>query len=352
MRSAVTFLLLVSLPAIAQAVVVEMKRETEVSRNIIRLTDVAQVHDAVPEVRTEIEAVYVTLSPAPGQVKTVALRDVRRRLRAHGTNLGTVIFEGPVMTRVRRGAQRQNRRPAPPSGLTDLIARFVAGELGRDVDDVEVTPDALSGRRLQRLAARGATGGLSASVPPVRRTGGQAASGTWRFVVTAGRVPVRLGHNTLEVIAYEGAERRERVTVSAEVRVYCPVPVAARTIARRKRLTANDFRLERRLVSESGSAALTIADLVGRLAARAIAKGATIEPGMVVDVPLVRRGDVVSVIARSRHIKVKTLAQALEDGVRGQTIKVRHMNKRTVFAARVEAARTVVIELEQGGAKP
>jgi len=332
MRSAVTFLLLVSLPAIAQAVVVEMKRESEVDRNIIHLADVARVHDAAPEVRTEIEAVYVTLSPAPGQVKTVALRDVRRRLRAHGTNLGTVIFEGPVMTRVRRGAQRQVRRPAPPAAVTDLIARFVAGELGRDVDDVEVTPDALSGRRLQRLAARGATG-------------------TWRFVVTTGRVPVRLGHNTLEVIAYEGAERRERVTVSAEVRAYCPVPVAARTIARRKRLTANDFRLERRLVSESGSAALTIADLVGRLAARAIRKGATIEPGMVVDVPLVRRGDIVSVIARSRHIEVKTLAQALEDGVRGQTIKVRHMDKRTVFAARVEAARTVVIELKRGGTK-
>jgi len=324
MRTAGVLLILMGLPSAQEATVIEMKREAEVGGNIIRLEDVARVHDARLQEREQLEAIYVTLAPAPGQVKTVALREVRRRLRAHGVNLARVILEGPVTTRVRRGAQTTRRQAAPPSALADLVTRFVAGKLGREAADVRVTFDAATAERLRRLAAR-----------------------DLRWAVTEGLEPVRLGHNALGVVGYEGTQRRERLTVSAEVEAYCAVPVAARNIARRTRLAPADLQLERRLVGDPDSAGLTPSDLVGRLAARAIAKGATIEPEMVVDIPLVRRGDVVTVIARAGHIEVKTVGVALEEGTARQTVKVRNVDTRKVFAARVEAARTVVMEVSR-----
>ena len=310
------------------AAVIEMKRDVSVDHNIIRLADVATVYDALPEEREALETVYVTLSPAAGQAKTVALDDVRGRLRAQGVNLGTIILEGPLATTVRRTAARGSlaARETPRSALTDLVTAFVAQELGREAAEVEVAFDGVTARRLDRLA----TAGL-------------------RFAVTrAGDAPLALGPNGLVLLGYEGREVRDRLSIAVQVKAYSPVPVAGRTIARGQTLTAGDIVVERRLSDDAAAAALTPADLVGRRAQRAVPQGAAIEPEMVADVPLVRRGDVVTVIARAPNIQVKTLGVALEDGAARQTIKVRNVDSRKVLAVVVEAPRTVVLDVNGG----
>jgi len=332
MRTVGAFLILTSLTITAEAMVIEMKREAEIDRNIVRLADVARVYDAPADLRRQYEAIYVTLAPAPGQVKTVALKDVRRRLRAHGVNLTNVILEGPVTVRLRRPRTRSARsaraQAIQPAALTDLATKYVAGQLGRTVSDIRVTFDGLSRRRLQRLARK-----------------------PFRFAVVAEGVPVRLGHNNLTVLGYQGTEARERLTVVAEVKAYAQVPVAARGIARGRHLRPADFRMERRMVGDPACAALTSADLVGRIASRAVRKGAMIEPEAVANAPLVRRGDMVTVIARAAHVEVKTVGEALQDGAARETIKVRNPDSRKVFLARVEAPRTVVVEVKRGGTK-
>lgn len=328
MRLVLSCLILVSLALRGEAAVIEMQTDAHVSKNIVRLSDVARVHDAGAEERAALEPIYVTLSPASGKAKTVALAEVRQRLRAHGVNLGTVIFEGPSRVTVRRLPA-----DAPPpdadahrSAAADLITGFVAEGLGLPAEEVDVAFDRETARRLERLAGRG-----------------------YRLVVQHQGPAVSLGSNRLLLVGYAGTEARERVDLVATVRAYAHVPVAARNIARRAALAAGDVMLERRLVSSPDQAALTIDDLLTRRAARPIAKGEVIEPDLIADVPLVRRGDMVTVIARAGHVAVKTLGQALEEGTRGQSIKVRNLDTNRVFMARVQEMRTVGLSIDREG---
>jgi flagella basal body P-ring formation protein FlgA len=313
------------------AAIIEMKQDAHVEGNIIRLADIARVESAEPEEQQALEQVYVTLAPAPGQAKTVALDEVRSRLRTQGVNLGRVIIEGALCTTVRRRGtpvptadqDAAQVGAAQVSPLADLVAAFVAGALNRAAQDVQVEFDAATARRLERLA-----------------------TSPLRFAVTNGSAaPIGLGPNNLVLLGYHMSEVRERLTAKVVVSAYCPVPVAARAIARQQTLAAGDVTVERRQVSDPDVAALKAADLIGRRAERPIPQGAAIEPAMVADVPLVRRGDVVTVIARAPNIQVKTLGVALDDGALHGAVKVRNVDTQKVIPATVEGPRTVALDV-------
>ena len=64
---------------------------------------------------------------------------------------------------------------------------------------------------------------------------------------------------------------------------------------------------------------------------------------MVDAVPLVRTGQLVSILLQQGNVQVKTVARALEGGVYGQTIRVRNEGTKDVFPVTLTGPQTATM---------
>jgi flagella basal body P-ring formation protein FlgA len=78
-----------------------------------------------------------------------------------------------------------------------------------------------------------------------------------------------------------------------------------------------------------------LADVVGRETTRSIATGQAIDPSWIRKPLMVRRGDVVTVLARSGNVQVRTSARAIGDGGEGDVVTVERLDNRQRYTARV-----------------
>jgi flagella basal body P-ring formation protein FlgA len=88
--------------------------------------------------------------------------------------------------------------------------------------------------------------------------------------------------------------------------------------------------------------------VVGQETKRVLRAGEPIAPIDVRGVPLVRRGDIVTVVARNRGIVVRTDARALADGGLGQLIKLVSLDGRRELSARVSGFHEASVPPPEG----
>ncbi len=122
---------------------------------------------------------------------------------------------------------------------------------------------------------------------------------------------------------------RYRVTVTGDVLV------TTRAVRRHDAIGPQHVALERREVSElRGEPIRSVEELDGRRAARAVPAGTALTSEWVEPEPLVRRGELVEVVARVGPVMVVSRVVALADGGAGEAVAVRTADRRE-FVARV-----------------
>jgi flagella basal body P-ring formation protein FlgA len=150
--------------------------------------------------------------------------------------------------------------------------------------------------------------------------------------------------------------------VSAEVRctgarpwrLYVPVTisltrtlvVAARPLERGRLLTPDDVILaERDVGAVTGGYLTELEDAVGRVMRRDAAAGAVLAPRLLDSPVIVRRGQPVTLEARSGKIRVQMAGVAQEDGARGETITVRNSSSHKDLEGIVRSEKVVEVVL-------
>jgi flagella basal body P-ring formation protein FlgA len=137
-----------------------------------------------------------------------------------------------------------------------------------------------------------------------------------------------------------------KVYLQARVRLFRPVAVLARALPRGARIASADLRLERRDVGRLQRGYLTALDeLVGMQLRFAGASGRVLAARDLQAPKLVRRGERVTLLATGTAVEVRSNGRALEDGARGEVIRVRNLDSRRVVEGVVAAAGTVRIRL-------
>ena len=120
--------------------------------------------------------------------------------------------------------------------------------------------------------------------------------------------------------------------VSAKVSVYSEVLVAARTLSRGTHLGAADVEFERRDLSRLPYGYLTdVAELDGKMSNRRINAGTVLTPSSLKDAPMVRRGERVILTIDTGGLQIRASGTAMQDGTRGQRIRVRNTGSKRVI---------------------
>lgn len=153
------------------------------------------------------------------------------------------------------------------------------------------------------------------------------------------------GKITLAVNLMSGGKIIKKVWAIAEISIYMNVVMTARPLGRYKLISDTDIQLVKRDLSKLPHNIITNCDdVIGKRTRRAIDANTVLRPDVVEMPPLVKRGNIVSIIAESDNLKVSTLGKAKERGCLGQLIEVENLDSRKSVYARVLDENNVLVE--------
>jgi flagella basal body P-ring formation protein FlgA len=146
--------------------------------------------------------------------------------------------------------------------------------------------------------------------------------------------------NRLRLLAVCAAEPGWRYELVVRAKVSAKVAIASNDLMAGKFLSPSDLLLERHDISgiPDTFSDLTLVD--GMSARRTIRAGELLRQNMLVQPQLVRRGDVVRIVAKREQIEVSMAGEALDNGGRGAIVRVRNSSG-TIIRARIVDAGTV-----------
>ena len=311
-----------------------------VEDDVIRLGDVAQFTGFADQASATLSSLVVGQAPDAGQRLILTHREVMAKARAAGLNLAQVRLSGATHCEVSRPGLSPAPRPSPePRPTVHPIARpdETPARAGRTLEEAVMAHIrallAEHGGEVQVSLDRSARSrpALSLSEPP------------FAFRIRL-KDPLPLGLVSLEAEVLDAGRIVQTVPLIAEVALVRQVAVARRPINRGMPIADKEVALAaRRFTSLDQLGVTDLSSLVGQQARRFIERGEVFTARDVTPVPLVKRGQLVTVYHRLGGMMIRTVGKALEGGTYGSVIPVKNEGSNRSFQARISGPQTVEV---------
>lgn len=153
------------------------------------------------------------------------------------------------------------------------------------------------------------------------------------------------GKKNLIVEILVNSEKKGEVSMSGDLRFQGTVVLLSRNMFRRSILTASDIKTEFRDISMLGEDLVTNPDFaVGKKLKKTLRQGAILSAGLLENPQIIKRGDRVTIMAKSGGLQVTAPGEAKNGGALGDMVKVKNMMSRRVVQARVIDQGLVEVE--------
>ncbi len=294
---------------------------------LVTLGDVAQI-TAVDQRRADaLAAVELFAPPAVTRQRFVHARQIQDVLRMRGINLAEHRFSGSSQVAILGDGgpvPTKRERPLPYSAVrraNDRVREAVVGYLQANVAaDVPFSVQL----ELDPSRARLVSGPESA----ISLGGGVAPwTGLQRFEATV-----------------DTPDGPVRFPLDVQVAVPAAVVVAVRSLPRGAIIRALDVKLQHDVSPQERSQPIySLQEVIGKETTCAIPQGKILLKKSVRAPLLVRRGEVVTVYARSPGVRVRTTGRVRDSGSLGELVSVESLLNRQTYYARVSAVREVEV---------
>jgi flagella basal body P-ring formation protein FlgA len=296
------------------------------SSSMITLGDIAVITAADDAQAGQLGRIELFPAPVAGTQRYLRLREIQDLLLLRGVNLVEHQFTGSNQVLIVGG---QAVREQVDTALTAAVVRKANARVHEAVVDY-----------LQRNAPSGTPWIVEMELSPAQARAVADYSGT---IVVAGGAAPWAGAQRFE-FSLEQAERPTRFEVEAQVGVPPTVVVVVRPLTRGAIVRETDVDVQQSQVAESDADVFTRLDeVVGRETTRALTAGRVLTRDAVREPLSVRRGDVVTVYARSPGIQIRTTGRVKDDGSVGELVAVESFHNRGAFFARVCGVREVEV---------
>ena len=138
---------------------------------------------------------------------------------------------------------------------------------------------------------------------------------------------------------------KANLAVRTELEVIAPVAVAALDLPRGAVIAAGDVYMAERNLSSLREPYLEAESLVGKRVRRALRAGAVLQKGLLETPPVVRRGDLVTMTVRSGGLLLTAQGAARQNGITGETIRVRNSSSKKDVLCQVVGPGQVSVEM-------
>lgn len=300
----------------AARVLISLPAQVQVDNPVLRLGDVAQISGDEPERQAALAEIRLGGSPLAGSHLQLTPELLTMRLQAAGADLTGIEWQ------------------VPPVVTVTAVAQQVTGE--------QLVAAAV---QLIQQATKG-MGGEVVTQPVLVPQDVQVPRGELRLQAT---LPYGIRYNIptqVMVTVLVDGRQAAKSTVRLDVQCYQQIVVTARPLMAKDVLTADALRTERLAIGRLRPGyQIDVQKLVGLSVKRPVAPGTVLTNDMVAKPTLVKRGTLVTILAKQGALEVSATGQALQDGTEGQLIRVQNTLSKKIIAATVVDAATVQVGL-------
>lgn len=155
-----------------------------------------------------------------------------------------------------------------------------------------------------------------------------------------------IGPFTLLAETIEQGKTIKRVQISVQIRKFASVLVVTDRIARHKLLLNSMFEMKRMEITSLREQPVSVADtILGFRSARNLPKGKILTYGVMEQVPDIEVGREISIVFNQSGFKITVPGRAMQDGKRGEFVRVKNLTSGRIIMARVIDKSSVAIEL-------
>lgn len=299
--------LLAASPLAAALVRVTLPAENTVEGPRVLLGDIAYIElvdKAGADLAASLAKVDLGEAPAAGREKILDRAYLERQLAAARLNLSEVLWSLPESIRLVGG-----NRQVSEASLREALEKYLS-----------VTEPYRSGQ----FSLVSVNFGNLPELPP-----GEA---TFRFIPQNSSNPAYLAGSFFFTV--DGRDVA-RVRVSAQVDILMEALVAARPLSKGQVIDESDVSLSMVPLAQAKGALTEPEQAVGQTVKSGLNPGEPIRDRSLVKTILVRRGEIVTIVAQAGGLKVSATGQARQDGALGETITVINLSSRKTISGRV-----------------
>ncbi|MFH1076561.1 MAG: flagellar basal body P-ring formation chaperone FlgA [Pseudomonadota bacterium] len=174
---------------------------------------------------------------------------------------------------------------------------------------------------------------------------GTVPNGRYKLEVVSSGKQDMLGYTSVTAFIYVNGKQARRVNISGWVHQYKVVAHASGNLKKGAVISAADVRLIRKDISKLPSNVIVDSDnVIGKKMRQSVRAGDYLRLNMVENAAMVGKGDKVAIIAESGLLKVTAMGRSLDNGCKGDLVRVENISSRKMVSGRVTGPSTVAAQ--------
>ncbi len=299
----------------SQAITIRIRDRVEIAGADVLLGQIATIEGGDVQRVQYLKDIVLGKAPLPGSSRQFERHHLKMRLLKHQIDLATVILEAPPQIEVTRSHIKIEQQE-----IEKIISDFIVANV----------PQAHSTMRIKEI-----------KVPQ----GVILSKGRVTYKVAVARNRPLMGRCPIAVDFSVDGHVQKKVWAIATIEILGPVVVTRKPLGRFKPITEDDIEVQTLDLANLPDNVLSNPDAVlGKRTRRAIGPQTPLRADIIELPPLVKRGDMVVIVAESESLKITTLGQVKKKGRLGERIPVVNLNSKKILYARVVDANTVKVD--------
>jgi len=302
-------------PGAAQTAVIRVHERIEIEGEEVLLGQIAEIECSDSRLTQQLGAIVIGRAPSPGKSRQYDQRFLEMRLRQHQVDMSAIILEVSQPVEVLR-----SHVTIQEEEIKQIVSEFILRNIPQDNKTV----------RIKEIRVP-----ESVILP----------KGRIAYKVSAPRDSEFAGNCSIAIDFSVEGQLQKTVWTTATIEMLGPVVMTGKPLGRFQPITENDIELQTMDLSDlPGDIISDPAEVLGKRTRRAIGVHTALRADLIELPPLVKRGDLVTIIAEFNGLKITTLGQVKKKGRLGERIPVVNVDSKKMVYARVIDSKTVKVD--------
>jgi flagella basal body P-ring formation protein FlgA len=294
---------------------IRVRERVEIDGDEVLLGQIAEIQGSDPQLTRHLENILIGKAPLPGKSRQYDEGLLKMRLRQYHIDLSAVILEAPELVEVSRSCIK-----IPKQKIEEMVSGFLLQNIPREnknmrIKEIRVPEEVVL------------------------------AKGQVSYKVSVADNQSLRGKCSIAVEFSVNGSDQKKIWAIATIEVLGPVVVTRKPLGRYQPIDEDDIELKTMDLSDLPDDVITDPEaILGKRTTRAIGAQVPLRADTVELPPLVKRGDLVVIIAASSGLKITTRGQVKKKGRLGEQIPVINLDSKKVLYARVIDANTVKVD--------
>lgn len=302
-------------PAAAEMTTIRVRDQVETENDEVLLGQIASIESSDTQFVQRLKDIVIGKAPLPGRTRQYDQRHLKMRLQQQHVDLAVIRIEGPRYVKILRSHVEIDKHQ-----IKKIVSDFITENIFAKNKTVRIKEIHVSER----------------VVLP---------KGRIAYKVRAPSMQQLKGTCSIAIDFSVNGHFEKKVRATATIEVWGPVVVTRRPLGRYKPITEDDIMLQTMdLTNLSANVVSDPEAVLGKRTRRAIGAQTPLRADSIELPPLVKRGDLVVIIAQSKGLKISTRGVVKKKGRLGDRIPVVNVDSKKVLYARVIDSNTVQVD--------